>query len=61
MLAVLAVVTVGGFSGLSADAGEEAMSFLGLDAMGPLQGISFAVVIAVGVLATPSSGTWSIW
>lgn len=52
MLAVLAVVTVGGFSGLSADAGEVAMSFLGLDEMGPLQGISFAVLPAmVGMAA----------
>lgn len=52
MLTVLAVVTVGGFSGLSADAGEEAMSFLGLDEMGPLQGISFAVLPAmVGMAA----------
>lgn len=54
VLAVLAVVTLGGFEGLSAESGEEAMSFLGFEAMGPLQGISFAVVIAVGVLATPS-------
>lgn len=54
VLAVLAVVTVGGFSGLDAQSGEEAMSFLGLEAMGPLQAASFAAVIAVGVLATPS-------
>lgn len=53
-LAVLAVVTVGGFDGLNAEAGEAAFSFLGLQSMGVVQGISFALVIAVGVLATPS-------
>ena len=54
VLAVLAVATLGGFSGLDAQSGEEAMSVLGLEAMGPLPALSFAAVIAVGVLATPS-------
>lgn len=53
-LAVLALVAVGGFNGISAEAGEAAQSFLGLENMGVLQGVSFALVIAVGVLATPS-------
>lgn len=53
-LAVLALVTVGGFSGLSAAAGDQARSFLGVEAMGPVPAVSLAAVIAVGVLATPS-------
>jgi SSS family transporter len=53
-LAVLALIAAGGFDGMDAEAGEAAQSFLGLENMGVVQGISFALVIAVGVLATPS-------
>src|SRR5699024_4819091 len=53
-LAVLAIVKVGGPAGLSAQGGEKAVEFLGVEAPGPVPAVSLAVVIAVGVLATPS-------
>lgn len=53
-LAVLALVIVGGLPGLSAAGGEQATEFLGLQALGPIPALSLAVVIGVGVLATPS-------
>ncbi|WP_116247986.1 sodium:solute symporter family protein [Nocardiopsis sp. FIRDI 009] len=54
VLAVLALVTVGGFDGLREGTADEAASLLGVEALGPLPALSLAVVIAVGVLATPS-------
>ncbi|MGW9633912.1 sodium:solute symporter family protein [Nocardiopsis alba] len=54
LLAVLALVHVGGFAGLAEGNGEEALSMLGVEALGLLPALSLAVVIAVGVLATPS-------
>lgn len=54
LMAGLALVEVGGFSGLSAGMDTAATSFLGIDKIGGLPAISLAVVIAVGVLATPS-------
>lgn len=54
ILAVLALVTVGGFDGLREGATEEAASMLGIEALGAVPALSLAVVIAVGVLATPS-------
>lgn len=54
ILTVLAVIRVGGMSGIRENAPEEGLSFLGVDAMGPLPALSLAVVVAVGVLATPS-------
>ncbi|MFI6579152.1 sodium:solute symporter family protein [Nocardiopsis sp. NPDC050513] len=54
ILAVLALVTVGGFDGMREGTSDEAASLLGVEALGPLPALSLAVVIAVGVLATPS-------
>ena len=54
LLAVLALVHVGGFAGLAEGNGEEALSMLGVEALGFLPALSLAVVIGVGVLATPS-------
>ncbi|GHD22920.1 sodium:solute symporter family protein [Nocardiopsis kunsanensis] len=54
VLAVLALVRVGGFEGIGENVPEEATSMLGVDAIGLLPGISLALVVAVGVLATPS-------
>ncbi|WP_017585130.1 sodium:solute symporter family protein [Nocardiopsis ganjiahuensis] len=54
VLAVLALVSVGGFDGLGEGSSEEALSVLGVQALGPLPALSLAVVVAVGVLATPS-------
>ncbi|MEU3020260.1 MULTISPECIES: sodium:solute symporter family protein [unclassified Nocardiopsis] len=54
VLAVLALVSVGGFEGLGEGSSEEALSLFGYQALGPLPALSLAVVIAVGVLATPS-------
>lgn len=53
-LAIVALVHVGGFSGLQSGVPEDAASMLGVEALGILPAISLAVVIAVGVLATPS-------
>lgn len=53
-LAVLAIVKVGGPAGLSAQGGEKAVEFLGVEALGVVPAVSLALVIAVGVLATPS-------
>ncbi|MCE8032713.1 sodium:solute symporter family protein [Billgrantia tianxiuensis] len=54
LMAVLALVEVGGFSGLTAGMDAGAASFLGIGAIGGLPALSLAAVIAVGVLATPS-------
>ena len=54
VLAVVSLVTVGGFSGIEAAVPEPATSILGVDALGVLPAVSLALVIAVGVLATPS-------
>ncbi|GAB96146.1 SSS family solute:Na+ symporter [Kineosphaera limosa] len=53
-LAVLALTKVGGSGGLSATNGEVAMEFLGIQSLGAVPAASLAIVIAVGVLATPS-------
>ncbi len=54
LMAVLALVEVGGFSGLTAGMDAGAASFLGIGAIGGLPALSLAAVIAIGVLATPS-------
>ncbi|MFC7406279.1 sodium:solute symporter family protein [Georgenia alba] len=54
LLAVLALVKVGGPAGLSEGTSAEAAGALGLDALGPLPAVSLALVIAVGVVAGPS-------
>lgn len=54
LLAVLSLIKIGGFEGMSAKVKPEMGSFLGVDALGIIPAISLAVVIAVGVLATPS-------
>jgi SSS family solute:Na+ symporter len=54
ILAVLALVTVGGLDELNAGVTEEAASMLGVEAMGAVPALSLTLVIAVGVLATPS-------
>lgn len=54
VLAVVALVRAGGFAGIEASVPAESSSFLGLDALGVLPAVSLALVIGVGVLATPS-------
>ncbi|WAM47361.1 sodium:solute symporter family protein [Vreelandella venusta] len=54
LMAVLALVEVGGFSGLTAGMDAGATSFLGIGQIGGLPALSLAAVIAIGVLATPS-------
>ncbi|SHK75748.1 sodium:solute symporter family protein [Halomonas caseinilytica] len=54
LMAGLALVEVGGFSGLTANMDADATSLLGIDKIGALPALSLAAVIAVGVLATPS-------
>lgn len=54
VLAVVALVAAGGFSGINASVPEDATSILGVEALGALPAVSLALVIAVGVLATPS-------
>ncbi|OEV04385.1 sodium:proline symporter [Streptomyces oceani] len=54
LLAVLALVKVGGFGPINEKAPSEVTSFLGVETLGTIPAISMAVVIAVGVLATPS-------
>ncbi|HEX2177876.1 MAG TPA: sodium:solute symporter family protein [Nocardioidaceae bacterium] len=54
VLAVLALIEAGGFSGISQQVPAEATSFLGIESLGLVPAISLALVIAVGVLATPS-------
>ena len=54
VLAILSFVKIGGFEGINENISPEMGSFLGLEAMGIIPAISLAVVIAVGVLATPS-------
>lgn len=53
-LAVIAIMEVGGPAGLSAKGGDQALEFLGVEALGPVPAVSLALTIAVGVLATPS-------
>jgi solute:Na+ symporter, SSS family len=54
LLTVLSVITIGGFDDLSSKITPEMGSFLGLEKLGVIPALSLAVVIAVGVLATPS-------
>ncbi|MDR5859968.1 sodium:solute symporter family protein [Halomonas eurihalina] len=54
LMAALALIEVGGFSGLTASMDAGATSLLGIDKIGGLPALSLAAVIAVGVLATPS-------
>ncbi|MGM8851152.1 sodium:solute symporter family protein [Salinicola halophyticus] len=54
VMAIIALVEVGGFSGLGTNMDVAATSFLGVDKIGLIPAISLAAVIAVGVLATPS-------
>ena len=54
MLTILSVMKIGGFSEMSNQLPSEMLSFLGVDKMGIIPALSLAIVIAVGVLATPS-------
>ncbi|MFM9269781.1 sodium:solute symporter family protein [Halomonas elongata] len=54
LMAGLALIEVGGFSGLTASMDAGATSLLGIGKIGALPALSLAAVIAVGVLATPS-------
>src|SRR5690625_2663015 len=54
LLAVLSFVKIGGFSGINENITPEMNSFLGVDALGVIPAVSLAIVIAIGVLATPS-------
>lgn len=54
MLTILSVVKIGGYGELSSQLPHEMVSLLGIGKLGIIPAISLAVVIAVGVLATPS-------
>lgn len=54
VLAILSFRAVGGFEGFSQGLSGDMDSFLGIGVMGVIPAVSLAVVIAVGVLATPS-------
>ncbi len=54
MLTILSVVKIGGYGELSSQLPNEMVSLLGIGKLGIIPAISLAVVIAVGVLATPS-------
>lgn len=54
VLAIVALVKVGGFDGIAEGVPDEMSSFLGVESLGVLPAISLAVAIAIGVLATPS-------
>ncbi|MDO3388599.1 sodium:solute symporter family protein [Gilvimarinus sp. SDUM040013] len=54
LMAVLAVDAVGGWQALMDAQPVENISFLAIDAVGSLHAVSLMLVVAVGVLATPS-------
>lgn len=54
VLTILSVKVIGGFGELTQNVTAEMGSFLGMQSVGVIPAISLAVVIAVGVLATPS-------
>lgn len=54
LMAILAVVHVGGWSAIEQAMDPRALSFFAIDKMGALPALSLAMVIGVGVLATPS-------
>ncbi|HAT8038052.1 TPA: sodium:solute symporter family protein [Citrobacter rodentium] len=54
LMAVLAVMHVGGWSAIEQSMDPKAMSLFAIDKMGALPALSLALVIGVGVLATPS-------
>lgn len=54
MLTVLSLVKIGGYQTISQQLPQEMLSLLGIDMLGLIPAISLIVVIAVGVLATPS-------
>lgn len=54
LMAVLSVQHIGGLDNLYSAMEPEAISFLAIDKLGLIPAISLAVVIGVGVLATPS-------
>lgn len=54
ILTILSVKVIGGFGEISKNITPEMGSFLGIQSVGLIPAISLAVVIAVGVLATPS-------
>ncbi len=54
LMAILAVVHVGGWSAIEQAMDPKAMSLFAIDKMGVLPALSLALVIGVGVLATPS-------
>lgn len=54
VLTILSVKAIGGFGELTQNVTPEMGSFLGVGSVGIIPAISLAVVIAVGVLATPS-------
>ncbi|EGO5207782.1 sodium:solute symporter family protein [Escherichia coli] len=54
LMAILAVVHVGGWSAIEQAMDPKAMSLFAIDKMGVLPALSLSLVIGVGVLATPS-------
>lgn len=54
LLAIMSIVQIGGMGEINNQVSNGMTTFLGLGAIGWLPAISLAVVIAVGVLATPS-------
>lgn len=54
VLTILSLVKIGGYSQLSNELPVDISSFLGIGKLGVIPALSLAIVIAVGVLATPS-------
>ncbi|WPU22741.1 sodium:solute symporter family protein [Cedecea neteri] len=54
LMAILAVIHVGGWEAIQQAMAPEALSFLAVDKLGVVPALSLAMVISVGVLATPS-------
>ncbi|WP_435928116.1 sodium:solute symporter family protein [Dryocola sp. BD613] len=54
LMAILAVVHVGGWNVIEHAMDPKALSFLAIDKLGAIPALSLAMVIGVGVLATPS-------
>ncbi|WP_202305347.1 sodium:solute symporter family protein [Dryocola clanedunensis] len=54
LMAILAVVHVGGWDAIQHAMDPKALSFLAVDKLGAIPALSLATVIGVGVLATPS-------
>lgn len=54
LLVILSLIKIGGMEAISQGLSSDMLSFLGISKLGLIPAISLAVVIAIGVLATPS-------